>query len=872
MPRGALTFVQRDFSAGQVAEAAARSDDVKLVRKGLKEALNIRLRSPRGFDPRFGRDVIYNDEGRTQTFRFGVDLEFRVTFGDGTVTVRDAATGDVVYTHGSYPWTLSTVHQITCVNLEREIIVCFPGSRPYVINYRSAVETQYSYSAGTVIGDLNFQGGRNAAFDGNLNKAFASCASYNSVFITTMYVGKTFTSPRRIGKVIVRGSTDTGYDAFTGPATITLSLYGKNGAAPTGPTDGTQLGTTSFSDNNLPNEKTINSNDLATEFDHLWVAISSGNSGMCIADVRFFTPSGAEAWASANFDFAINAISAKRQPYYKFAQPAVTMTPSALTGNGITITFSAPVLTSAHVGVSFRYGFRELVCATYVSPTEGTFNVIEDLPPTHNVTVASTLGFRIGDIAIGASSDCQALILDITSSTVMKCILLKRYAGFTSSEKVATETAVTTWSSTSATTHAASTIWDEAAMSAVRGWPRSVSQDRNRIIFADLPLISNAVAWSGIGIYNDFLPGADPTQAIFEYAPNEVRVKHVIGGPDEIVLTDRGVFYVPISETNPLAPGSVIFKKIGSLGAGGVAPVEMDQGIVFGGVSGNSIIAVLPTGQQSAPWELRDISRYHAGLISGLRALAVQSGGSNSSDQVLWAVNGDGTAVYGRLDPENQWLGFLPVSGTGLIEWISTFGSDVVLNVAYDNGPGYSRVVEQLNEDRYIDACIDINDPNPLLEGDPGDGPLHKFADLNVDLMLGRRYLGRRAVDSNGDLVELPGDDFSAEGIVAGFAFTSRVKQYLPNADEGEAKGQRMARRKVKKAVITVQDATEFKFMGRTCASFRANDPGDGDPPLWNDTFLARSRDGRSYDPETVWEKTVPGPATVIEMSGEVSV
>lgn len=875
MPRPALTFAQRDFSAGQVAENAARSDDVKLVRKGLKEALNIRLRSPRGLSPRFGRDVVYTDEGRTQTFRFGVGLEFRVTFGDGTVKIRDAATGDVVFEASGYPWTLSTVRQINCANLEREIIVTFPGHKPYVINKRATISTLFPNAAGSIIGSL---GSMANAFDGNSNQAFANSAG-NATGLgldsAQGFIGKSLLTRRRIGKAVVYGGNNTGYNYTGAGQPVVITLRAKTGAAPTSSdflTAGTELATTSFTNSAATNSKTLNSSDTTSEWDHIWITLQvGGSSGLCFAEIEYWSPSGDEAWASNAFAFAQNAINAKRQPYFKFAQGAVTMTPAALTGNGVTVTFSAPVLTASHVGVSFRYGGRELVCATYVSPTEGTFNIIEDLPPTHNVTVGSTLGFRIGDLAIGASSDCEALILDITSSTVMKCVYLKRFAGFTASEKVATETAVTTFSSTASTTTAGIVVWDEAAMSDVRGWPRSVSQDRNRIIFTDLPLIAHAVAWSGIGFYNDFLPGADATNAMFEYAPNEVRVKHVIGGPDEIVLTDKGVFYVPISESNPLAPGSVIFKKVGSLGAGDVAPVEMDQGIVFGGAGGSSIIAVLPTGQQSAPWELRDVSRYHAGLISDLVALAVQSGSSSSADQVLWALNGDGTAVYGRLDPDNQWLGFLRYECAGLIEWISPFGSEVLLNVAYDLGSDTARVVERVNEDRYIDACIDINAPGDLLAGGVGEGPLWMFAGLTVDLMLGRRYLGQRAVDSNGDIVEQAGDDFSADGIVAGFKFTARVKQFLPNADEGEAKGQRMSRRKIKKAIITVQDATEFAFMGRTFASFRASDPGDGDPPLLSTSFTARSR-GRAYDPETIFEKSVPGPCTVIEMAGEVTI
>jgi len=869
MPRPAIAFTQKDFSAGQVTANAARSDDVKLVKMGLKEATNLRLVSPRGFAPRFGRDVIYNDAGRTETVRFGVGLEYRITFGNGSVRIRDRATGDIVFENSGYPWTFATLDEIAWASLEREIVVCFRNTQPWVIRYRAAVATQISYGAGTLIGNYQY---RDRAFLGLTNQAYANCAQRDSAY-STGFIGKSFSTPRTIGKAEVNGSNNFGYDAQSPNSTVTLQLYGKQGSPPANETDGTLLGTTgSFTDGATANPKTLTSSDTTTEWDHVWIRSQSSVPGGAFADIAFFTAAGSEAWTSEPFEFAQNAHDVKRQPYYKYAQSNIAMQPGATTGSGITVNFSAPVLAAAHAGVSFRYCGRELVCSTYVSPTQGTFDVIETLPPTYNVTVNSTADFRIGEICIGASSDCQALIVDITSSTVMKCIYIKRFAGFTTSEKITSPSGVTTFTSHTSTAIAATAFWDEAMMSPVRGWPASVSQDRSRIIFCDFPLVGHVVAESAIGSFNDFMPGSEATEAILENVPGSPRVYHVIGGPDQIVLTDKGVFFIPISESNPLVPGSVIFRKVGSLAAGRIKPVEMDQGIVFGAAGGNGIIAVLPTGQNTQPWELRDVSRYHAGLVKGLRALAVQAGTEDSAEQYLWAVNADGSVVSGRFDPDNQWIGFVPVAGTGAVQWISTSGAEVLLNVDYDLGGGNTtRIVERIDEDRFIDACIDINDPDPLLAGAPGKGPLWMFAGLSVAIMKGRKYFGARAVDANGDLVEEIGDDFSASGFVAGFGFTARARQYLPNIDEGEARGQRITRRKIKKATIHVRAATEFDFMGRTFAGYKASDPGEADPPLWDGAFSGRSR-GRTYDPETIFEKSVPGPCTVLEMAGAVTV
>ncbi|MBK8009602.1 MAG: hypothetical protein IPK23_15130 [Rhizobiales bacterium] len=184
---------------------------------------------------------------------------------------------------------------------------------------------------------------------------------------------------------------------------------------------------------------------------------------------------------------------------------------------------------------------------------------------------------------------------------------------------------------------------------------------------------------------------------------------------------------------------------------------------------------------------------------------------------------------------------------------------------------GAARIVERINEDRFLDACIDLNAPDPLLAGGDGDGPLWMFAGALVDVMNGRKYYGVREVDANGVVVEITGDDFSASGFVAGFKFTARARQYLPNIDEGEARGQRITRRKVKKATVHVRDATEFEFQGRTFAGYKANDPGEADPPLWSGAFSGPVP-WPDYDPETIWEKSVPGPCTVLEIAGSVTV
>ncbi len=67
-----------------------------------------------------------------------------------------------------------------------------------------------------------------------------------------------------------------------------------------------------------------------------------------------------------------------QQPYHKFADDAVTLTPSGTTGS-ITLTASAGVLDAAHVGFRMRLGNKEVEITAVASATSATATVKETL-------------------------------------------------------------------------------------------------------------------------------------------------------------------------------------------------------------------------------------------------------------------------------------------------------------------------------------------------------------------------------------------------------------------------------------------------------------------------------------------------------------
>ncbi|HPF78934.1 MAG TPA: hypothetical protein PLF01_06530, partial [Alphaproteobacteria bacterium] len=69
------------------------------------------------------------------------------------------------------------------------------------------------------------------------------------------------------------------------------------------------------------------------------------------------------------------------QPFYKFADSSVTLTPSGTTGT-ITLTASSDVFFAAHAGTRLQISGKQVDIISYDSPTVVTVNVIEDLADT----------------------------------------------------------------------------------------------------------------------------------------------------------------------------------------------------------------------------------------------------------------------------------------------------------------------------------------------------------------------------------------------------------------------------------------------------------------------------------------------------------
>jgi hypothetical protein len=572
-------------------------------------------------------------------------------------------------------------------------------------------------------------------------------------------------------------------------------------------------------------------------------------------------------WSFDNFDFDRDLAQRRLMPFYRYAERGITMRPDRRKGTA-EVVFSEPVLTDAHVGVVFRYAENQMVLREKVTPTRGWFDIIDTLPKTLRLTVNSADGFAVGEVVAGDQSSAKGFIIEVDGNDIFVTLTSDYASGFQVNEKVIGPNATAKISAANDSQFRESTFWDEALMSDARGWPAGVSFGFNRLFFFDMQGATDAWSASRIEVPGDFNVGTEADEGFTELVPGRGRVLAVVPGPDIFVLTDRKSYYVPVSEANPLKPGSAAFREIGRDGCAEIQPIETSDGVVYVNAGLTRIMAIVGTGQTARPYILQDLTQYHTRVLNRPLCVAATTGDGTIPERYIYVVNQDGTMAVARVDVDRKIVGWQPWTGVGSVTWASADGTEVLLTTDY----GGKNVVEAIDDTFFLDMGIAYNAAPVGLEPPPGDGPLWFAAGETVAIMRGLRDLGDRVVDPDGFLTPLLDDDFTGDDLIVGFPWECRVTPFVPVAGEGNSVRQGMRRRRVPRAAVTVVDSvTNFTFMGKFIGPYRWQDDQTQDPPRRTETHRFVSL-GRDFDPEIPLVKTRPGPLTIAEITLEVSV
>ncbi len=618
---------------------------------------------------------------------------------------------------------------------------------------------------------------------------------------------------------------------------------------------------------------------------------------------------GVATWALANYAEQVIG-SQKRTFFYRISPPNITMQPSATTGS-VSLVFSAGMnLVAGHVGTRMRYIGRQLLITAVANPTHATATVEEIL--TESALIGFAAGshaenfFNIGDVVIGQNSGARGIVAAVVP-TGLTVQMLPNAAGFvvyfTASGEfiIGPSGGLQSGSLTGSIAPQAITDWDDEVMNSFRGYPAGVFVDQNRVGFCNFPAVPSGVGWSAIGNPTDLYVGAQPDNAIFELAPGKSRVLYVLAGAEssEFVFCDNGAYYIPITTTNPLVPGSVAFNLLSKDGSALVQPRLVQDVILWINAGLTSVLAIVATGAYNRPYEARNISELHAHLLSTPIAIAAPTTTAQFEERYVYVLNSAGTIAVGKYQTESGQIkgvvGWLPWNGVGTVNWLSAFGSDVLFSTSYaPNGIAAVSVIERLDNTQYLDAAMLVNAAPAAFAPPGGKGPLWWLAGGTVDLMdQATRMMGTYTIDADGNIIPQNngGENLLAATLVAGQPWTAILEPFAPDATTpGQSVGQRLKKRRVSWFAVYVIQSTGFLMARLFSGPLTPTSPALGEVvnqrrfPAWNQgddptlppplrEEVQRTRPlGRSFDPRVAIIKDTPGPLEISEIGLEVTV
>ena len=574
------------------------------------------------------------------------------------------------------------------------------------------------------------------------------------------------------------------------------------------------------------------------------------------------------------------------QPYWVFNK-GTSIRPSARQGS-ISVTADAPVFTPQHVGTRIRYGQREISITGFVSSTVVTGTVVSKLPPSYRINVEDSSQFRVGETVVAQDTNFQGVVISIaTFGNSIEVVTTSFFEGPDNDEKLASDDSSSKVTGKTEISPLSSTIWDEALVSAVHGWPRSATAVSGRLIFVDFPDAPSVIAVSASTSLRNFDVGANDDNAIVRQVGDDApRFLHAINAGDLILLSDRGCYLINTRDSGVLTPSTFNAIKFDKRGASRIPPVLVDDAVVFVESSGESIAAAVLSGNVYLKWSVQGLTLFHNHLVNSPVALCGPAVNSPNVEKYLFVVNGDGTlaAVSFSTSFGEETVSFAPWDTLGeyksVIPMFGTYWAVVDRDVA----GGTVRMLERFDDDAYLDSAIDTTESSEaqvlLIGGEVvtigGEEIIVSQASAThlpgstVSVMTGTIYVGDFEVDASGDMQDPPEIEGQRQ---IGLNFISEVSPWPVEVVESPYAGMKPTR--VTRFMASMQGTIAFEMeangYARQMGGYSFGDDLSAAPPADDQIFRVMVA-GRRDHPEMKIIKNIPGPFTVLAIGQEVKV
>lgn len=466
---------------------------------------------------------------------------------------------------------------------------------------------------------------------------------------------------------------------------------------------------------------------------------------------------GADSFAVTDFAFD-QAIDGKEvyQPYYKFADDTVTLTPGATTGS-TTFTASAAVFTPEHVGTRIRWQGIEALITARSSATVVTAQIARTLEGRLDLDPFKT---ELGSLVIEVTHVAHGF----TTGTQVTFTGVNGIAGISASNLNGTRTITviddnhyrfTAGGGTNATAsedgggsnvqYTASAMpsrnWDEQVFSAANGWPGACAFHEGRLWFAGTPSQPDGLWGSKINQYFNFDvgEGLDNESVQVTIGSEDISsVRHLVSNRDLQIFTASGEFFVPRSSASSITPVNIRIARQTPYGSSSVVPRPFDGATLFIQAAGKAVREFIYNDGQGA-YASTDVTLLASHLINAPRDMAVLYGTPERGEQYAFVVNGDGSmAVFhsARAEQLAGWVGWSMPNAS--IDAVCTIGNAVYVSVL--RGDAYTLEKFADNDSLTLDAA----ETRTLPEGGSGQNfnPSPRFVGKTVAIIGDGAYLG----------------------------------------------------------------------------------------------------------------------------------
>ncbi len=452
------------------------------------------------------------------------------------------------------------------------------------------------------------------------------------------------------------------------------------------------------------------------------------------------------------------------QPYYKFVDPAVTLTPANTGTSNQTITASASIFSSAWVGEEIEY-----------TDSAGTIH--------HIAVVAYLSGTTITGKFDTAPSNTNA------RTTWKEQVFSSRHG------------------------YARSVAFHDQRL--VFGGSRDLP---NHIFMSKVGEFFNF----------DVGTGLDDESIQIQIAENQVsEIKAVESFRHLSIFTSEAELYVPTSENRPLTPSTISVKRQTSYGSSGVNPVDFDGALVYLTKSKGAVREFVFSDLSQA-YNSDAISLLSQEMIGTIVDMSAQREAPDQAEAYLYTVNSDGNMAVMVSIRKEQVQGWMQYTTDGTFQNVATVNRRVFALVRRDmplgNGNTESRLfIEEFDNSYHLDCAEKQTNGSAITNWTiTAESGLLNYPDIrnrDVSVKSGNFALGSFPANNSGEITL---NDAVTE-VEIGIPYTPTMTTLPPEftLQDGITVGQK---RRIVRAVLDLNESLNVKTKGTNILIRRVTD------------------------------------------------